>query len=129
MNRPGSPAFLVSITFDAAAQPRSPNVVQINARTIIWSFLLSLWKQVVNISFSSAFLHIGRFCAIQNARLHWLQAVEEEARRSRDAGWSGENRLRRFDDFSEVVFGVSSIMVLFVKQVHLQKEGGAREVN
>jgi hypothetical protein len=77
-------------------------------------------------SFSSAFLQIGRFCAIQKARLHWLQSAEEAARRSRDAGASGENRLSRFADFSDVVFGVSSMMVLFVKQVHLQKEGGAR---
>jgi hypothetical protein len=109
LNRPGPKALLFSTIFDPAAQPRSPNVVQINASTIIWSFLLSLWKHVVNMSFSSAFLQIGRFCAIQKARLHWLQSAEEAARRSRDADASGENRLRRF-----------------VKHVHLQKEGGAR---
>lgn len=99
LNKPGPAALFFSSTFDPAAQPSSPIVVQINASTIIWSFLLSLWKQVVNMSFSSAFLQIGRFCAIQNARLHWLQSAEEAARRSSDAGGSCGNRLRRFDDF------------------------------
>lgn len=35
LNKPGPPALLFSTTFDPAAQARSPNVVQINANTII----------------------------------------------------------------------------------------------
>lgn len=125
MNKLGPPAFLLSTTFDPAAHPSSPNVVQMNAITMIWSFLLSLWKQVVNMSVSSAFLQIGRFWAIQKARLHWLHEVEEEARPSKEGGGPGGERLRRLGGFSVVVFGVSSMMVLFVKQVHLQNNGGA----
>jgi len=81
---------------------------------------------VVKISFSSAFLQIGRFCAMQKARLHWLQAAEAGARCCREEeGGMRVERAKRFGEVGGVALGVSSIMVLLVKQVHLQKEDGA----
>ena len=64
-------------------------------------------------SFSSAFLHIGSRCSKQNARLHSEQPVFDARSPSLDGlfaeGWEE-----------------SGMMVLLVlKQVHLQKDGGA----
>lgn len=96
-------------------------MVQINPSTITWSLVLSRWKQAVMMSSSLAFLQMGRFCAMQNARLHWLQAAAAGARGSRSA----EERVSRLGADAGLVLGVSSMMVLLVKHVHLQKEGGA----
>ena len=60
-------------------------------------------------SFSSAFLHIGRCCARQNALLQVLQFVPAARGGSLEAD----------------VWVESGMMVLLVKQVHLQKDGGA----
>lgn len=65
-------------------------------------------------SFSSASLHIGSRCSKQNARLHSEQPAEDA-------------RTSRLADFSVCVD--KGMMVLFVKHVHLQKDGGAIEVS
>jgi len=63
---------------------------------------------------------------MQKARLHWLQAAEAGARCCREEeGGMRVERAKRFGEVGGVALGVSSIMVLLVKQVHLQKEDGA----
>lgn len=99
--------------------PSSPSVPVMKVSTTIWSLRLSLWKQVVKISFSSASLHIGSLCDRQKARLHIAQV----------AGGA-----RVVSDGCEDVGGTEpwadkGMMVLLVKQVHLQKDGGAGYVN
>ena len=74
--------FLLSNIFLTAAHPSNPTVTIMNVTTTIWSFLLSLWKQVVKTSFTSAPLHMGSLWAMQNARLHKLH-VAAGARRLR----------------------------------------------
>jgi hypothetical protein len=97
------------MTFFTAAHPNSPMVTAINVNTTIWSFLLSRWKHVVKTSFSSAFLHIGKCWVRQKALLQVLH-VAPAAR-----GVSPEAE----------VWVESAMMVLLLKQVHLQNEGGA----
>jgi hypothetical protein len=79
----------------------------------------------VKTSFSSAPLQNGMPCARQKARWHLLQddpplpAARDSRRLLR--GWSAGD-----DPCDEgVLFGPSWIMVLLLKQVHLQKDGGA----
>jgi hypothetical protein len=67
---------------------------------------------MVKTSFSSASLHIGRCCSIQKDFLH----AEQEVDTARPSGW---------DDDWEVERGM---IMLLVKQVHLQNEGGAERV-
>jgi hypothetical protein len=105
--------FLFSITFLTAAHPNNPIVTPINVNTTIWSFLLSLWKHVVKTSFSSAFLHIGKCWARQNALLQVLQVVP-----------AARGVLSVVDECVE-----RGMMVLLAKQVHLQNDGGAGGVS
>lgn len=104
--------FLFSIIFCIAAQPSNPKVPAMNVNTTIWSFLLSRWKQVVKTSFSSASLQIGSRWSRQKAR---LQLAHDAAA----ARWLGLLSVVGFVEWEE-----SGMMVLFVKQVHLQNDGG-----
>jgi len=76
--------------------------------TTIWSFLLSLWKHVVRMSLSSAPAQNGNLCSMQNFLLHDAH-VDPEA---------------RVDDSPEDGCFERGMMVLLVKHVHLQNEGG-----
>jgi hypothetical protein len=69
----------------------------------------------VNISFSSASLHIGSRCSRQNARLHDEQPEGEALRFNLAGGFSASLCVER------------GMMVLFLKQVHLQNDGEAGE--
>lgn len=117
-----------------------------------WSLWLSRWKQLVLMSLSSASLQMGRLYLRQKARLHCLQ--EEEASRAvrrEERWWWKELGLGLgergccccwccWSGVAAVVllglgggagwlllscWGPSGMMVLFWKQVHLQKEGTA----
>ena len=67
----------------------------------------------MNTSFSSAFLQIGSRCERQKARLH-IAHVAAGARISSRGGVAGGGELEE-----------RGMMVLLVKHVHLQNEGGA----
>ena len=67
----------------------------------------------MNTSFSSASLQIGRRCSRQNARLH----NEHPADAARTSSRGG--------DFA-LVSEERGMIVLLVKHVHLQKDGGAK---
>lgn len=86
-------------------------------QTMILSLLLSRWKQEVTTSFSSASLQMGRLYLRQKARLHWVQEEEEARGERKPGGGLGEGGLSWR--------GPRGMMVLFVKQVHLQKVGAA----
>jgi len=103
----GSPLLFSSI-FLTAAQHNSPSVTAMKVKTTIWSFLLSLWKHVVKTSFSSASLQMGRRRERQNALLHVAHVAPAVRGESPDG-----------EEFEE-----RGMMVLLVKQVHLQNEGG-----
>lgn len=130
------------------AHPSSPAVPRMNPHTMIMSLRLSRWKHMVTTSFSAAPLQMGRDCARQKARLHWEQEGEDAAARlewERGCWKSGEEEeeeggvswseggdggsarcepVVRTPAGGEVV-DLISMMVLLVKQVHLQKVGAA----
>lgn len=111
---------------------------------MILSLLLSRWKHVVTTSSSVASLQISRPLDRQNAFVHWEQAalaarfVGGEVVRfsrvrpsigtaSRAANKEESVDLRRevCSSLVPVAASSSATMVLFLKQVHLQKEGAA----
>jgi hypothetical protein len=73
---------------------------------------------VVKTSFSSASLHIGSRRPKQKARLHIVH----------DAAGARTSILAP-DSLEDAAWDCRGIIVLFVKQVHLQKDGDARNVS
>lgn len=107
-----------------------------NPTTTISSFVLSLWKHVANTSFStSASLHIGRLYERQNCLLQLLQVrlapsagarVSKRGLSLRTLRLGGDGSLKKVLFFREEDGPSRGMMVLLVKQVHLQNEVGAR---
>lgn len=124
-----------------AAHPRSPTVPRMNTQTMILSLLLSRWKHMVTTFSSSASLQKSMPWLRQKAFVHSEQDVEADRRPWADAdsgrwptgrrGWTGGPRgrdRRRREEEDEPPFwpaGPRGMIVLFLKQVHLQKTGAA----
>jgi len=94
-------------------------------KTTAWSFLESRWKQVVNISSSSACWHFGRLYSIQNLRLQSLQLRALFILSPLSSLTRARSSLPlKSLDWDCRFGGPSSIIVLFEKQVHLQNDVG-----
>jgi hypothetical protein len=91
------------------AQPSKPAVAKMKMKTTASSLTLSRWKQVANTSSSLALAQIGSLYDRQKARLQDVQVrceldPSEEEEEEEDLG------------------GLRAMMVLLLKQMHLQKD-------
>lgn len=114
-----------------------------NPQTMILSLLLSRWKHMVCTSASLASLQMSRFCARQKALVHCEQdplaargATFESlfSWRTPNIGTASRGAKRELADlrseaaWSSVLLASSrGTIVLFLKQLHLQKDGAAFE--
>jgi hypothetical protein len=133
--------FRTSTTLRIPAQARSPLVPNMKPHTISWSFSRSRWKHCVTTSFSSASLQFGSDCSRQNFLVHCsLQTTIPAAREKRCVAGVSAMELccapaagSSFGGGGGSVFcaggcsceDLSSMMMLFVKQVHLQNVGAS----
>jgi len=100
-------------------------VPRINPQTMILSLLLSLWKHMVWTSSSAASLQMSTLRLLrQNALVHCEH--EDDADLWSRVSWDGGFRSKYFPGLS-VCCGPRGMILLCLKQVHLQNVGAAGE--
>jgi hypothetical protein len=110
------------------AQPSKPAVAKMKMKTTASSLTLSRWKQGANTSSSLALAQIGSLYDRQKARLQDVQVrceldpEEEEEEAAEEAAREKRRRREEEEEEEEDLGGLRAMMVLLLKQMHLQKD-------